>query len=42
MLKHHLEAGRVVPEFNPDHIRELIYSPFRSGCITADGMCFQI
>lgn len=29
MLKHHPEAGRVVPEFNLDHIRELIHSPFR-------------
>lgn len=28
-LKHHPEAGRVVPEFNLDHIRELIHSPFR-------------
>lgn len=29
MLKRHPEAGRVVPEFNLDHIRELIYSSFR-------------
>jgi plasmid stabilization system protein ParE len=29
MLKDHPEAGRVVPEFNLDHIRELIHSPFR-------------
>lgn len=29
MLKRHPEAGRVVPEFNLNHIRELIYSPFR-------------
>jgi plasmid stabilization system protein ParE len=29
MLKRHLEAGRAVPEFNVDHIRELIHSPFR-------------
>lgn len=29
MLKQYPEAGRVVPEFNLDHIRELIHSPFR-------------
>jgi plasmid stabilization system protein ParE len=29
MLKRHPEAGRAVPEFNVDHIRELIHSPFR-------------
>ncbi|WP_018402991.1 type II toxin-antitoxin system RelE/ParE family toxin [Marinobacter gelidimuriae] len=29
MLKLHPEAGRAVPEFNLDHIRELIHSPFR-------------
>lgn len=29
MLKRHPDAGRVVPEFNSDHIRELIHSPFR-------------
>lgn len=29
MLKRHPEAGRVVPELNVDHIRELIHPPFR-------------
>ena len=35
ILKHcgmrqiHLDAGRIVPEFNMDHIRELIHAPFR-------------
>lgn len=29
MLKTHPDSGRVVPEFNLDHIRELIHSPFR-------------
>lgn len=29
MLKRHPEAGQVIPEFNLDHIRELIHSPFR-------------
>lgn len=29
MLKRHPDAGRVVPEFNVDHIRELIHPPFR-------------
>lgn len=29
MLQAHPEAGRVVPEFNLDHIRELIHAPFR-------------
>jgi len=29
MLQLHPDAGRVVPEFNLDHIRELIYAPFR-------------
>ena len=29
ILKRHPDAGRVVPEFNLDHIRELIHSPFR-------------
>ncbi|MBZ2189406.1 type II toxin-antitoxin system RelE/ParE family toxin [Alcanivorax sp. JB21] len=28
-LTDHPEAGRVVPEFNLDHIRELIHPPFR-------------
>ena len=29
MLQTHPDAGRVVPELNLDHIRELIRSPFR-------------
>ena len=29
MLLFHPEAGRVVPEFNQEHIRELIHSSFR-------------
>lgn len=29
MLQLHPDAGRVVPEFNLDHIRELIHTPFR-------------
>lgn len=29
ILKCHPDAGRIVPEFNLDHIRELIHSPFR-------------
>jgi len=29
MLTQHPAAGRVVPEFNLDHIREIIHSPFR-------------
>lgn len=29
MLQRHPDAGRVVPEFNLDHIRELIHAPFR-------------
>ncbi|MDF0752011.1 type II toxin-antitoxin system RelE/ParE family toxin [Marinobacter sp. 71-i] len=29
MLQLHPDAGRVVPEFNLDHIRELIHVPFR-------------
>ena len=29
MLQHYPDAGRVVPEFNLDHIRELIHAPFR-------------
>ncbi|WP_404414052.1 type II toxin-antitoxin system RelE/ParE family toxin [Vreelandella aquamarina] len=29
MLQIHPDAGRVVPEFNVDHIRELIHAPFR-------------
>ena len=29
MLKRHPDAGRIVPEFNLDHVRELIHSPFR-------------
>ena len=29
MLQTHPDAGRVVPEFNLDHIRELIHAPFR-------------
>ncbi|MCH8552113.1 MAG: type II toxin-antitoxin system RelE/ParE family toxin [Natronospirillum sp.] len=30
MLQPHPDAGRVVPEFNLDHIRELIHTPFRA------------
>lgn len=30
MLQLHPDAGRVVPEFNLDNIRELIHSPFRA------------
>lgn len=30
MLIRHPDAGRMVPEFNLDHIRELIHSPFRA------------
>lgn len=29
MLQMHPDAGRVIPEFNLDHIRELIHAPFR-------------
>lgn len=29
MLQIHPDAGRVVPEFNMEHIRELIHPPFR-------------
>lgn len=29
ILMRHPDAGRVVPEFNLEHIRELIHSPFR-------------
>ncbi|OOV87845.1 type II toxin-antitoxin system RelE/ParE family toxin [Oceanospirillum linum] len=29
MLQVHPDAGRVVPEFNVDHLRELIHAPFR-------------
>jgi plasmid stabilization system protein ParE len=29
MLQIHPDAGRIVPEFNTDHIRELIHAPFR-------------
>lgn len=29
MLQTHPDAGRVVPEFNLNHIRELIHAPFR-------------
>lgn len=29
MLQTHPDAGRVVPEFNLDYIRELIHAPFR-------------
>jgi len=29
MLQIHPDVGRVVPEFNMDHIRELIHAPFR-------------
>ena len=29
MLKQHPDAGRIVPEFNLEHIRELIHVPFR-------------
>lgn len=28
-LTDHPDAGRIVPEFNENHIRELIHSPFR-------------
>lgn len=30
MLQLHPDAGRVVPEFNLDHVRELIHVPFRA------------
>lgn len=30
MLQLHPDAGRIVPEFNVDHIRELIHTPFRA------------
>ena len=29
MLKMHPESGRIVPEFEAQHIRELIHPPFR-------------
>jgi toxin ParE1/3/4 len=29
MLQLHPDAGRIVPEFNLEHIRELIHAPFR-------------
>ena len=29
MLQRHPDASRVVPEFNLDHVRELIHAPFR-------------
>lgn len=29
MLMRHPDAGRIVPEFDSRHIRELIHSPFR-------------
>lgn len=29
MLQIHPDTGRIVPEFNMDHIRELIHAPFR-------------
>ncbi|MGO2234847.1 MAG: type II toxin-antitoxin system RelE/ParE family toxin [Marinomonas sp.] len=29
MLQIHPDVGRIVPEFNMDHIRELIHAPFR-------------
>jgi|SRR5690554_1587472 len=29
MLARHPDAGRIVPEFGLNHIRELIHSPFR-------------
>ncbi|MDK8465155.1 hypothetical protein [Marinobacter sp. SS13-12] len=29
MLQIHPDSGRVVPELNLDHIRELIHAPFR-------------
>ncbi len=29
MLQRHPDAGRMVPEFNLDYIRELIHTPFR-------------
>lgn len=30
LLQIHPDAGRVVPEFDMDHIRELIHPPFRA------------
>ncbi|QHJ87990.1 type II toxin-antitoxin system RelE/ParE family toxin [Aequoribacter fuscus] len=30
ILKSHPDLGRIVPEFNQDHIRELIHAPFRA------------
>lgn len=29
ILRRHPDAGRIVPEFNQDNIRELIHPPFR-------------
>ena len=29
LLADHPDAGRIVPEFNQPHLRELIHSPFR-------------
>lgn len=29
MLQFHSDAGRIVPELNLEHIRELIHAPFR-------------
>lgn len=29
LLSDHPDAGRIVPEFNQPHIRELIHAPFR-------------
>lgn len=29
VLRRHPDAGRIVPEFNLEHIRELIHPPFR-------------
>ncbi|RUO23555.1 addiction module toxin RelE [Aliidiomarina iranensis] len=36
MLQIHPDAGRVVPEFNMDHIRELIHAPFRAVYLRQD------
>ena len=30
LLQRHPDAGRIVPEFNLDHIREVIHAPFRA------------
>lgn len=36
MLQPQPDAGRVVPEFNLDHIRELIHAPFRADYLRQD------